>query len=67
MSGFMDNVDDEAVKMHVSGSPSFKVAHCNAIVEFCQSCSSQFSAIFLKVSCLMMVILIALLRVHYNF
>ena len=32
----MDNLEDEVVKMRISGSSSFKVAHCNAIVEFCQ-------------------------------
>ena len=31
----MDNLqEDEAVKMRVSGSPSLKVTHCDAVVEF---------------------------------
>ena len=31
----MDNLEeDEAVKMCISGSPSLKVTHCDAVVEF---------------------------------
>ena len=31
----MDNLEeDEAVKMLVSGSPSLKVTHCDAVAEF---------------------------------
>ena len=30
----MDNLEDEAIKMRESGSPSLKVSHYNAAVEF---------------------------------